>query len=166
MSADNHSVSTTEPVELAAWETEILDLFVGIFESFGLPKSTAMIYGLLYCADDALLQEEISTRLGISTGSASQGLKLLVSLGGVQRQSKVGQRHYVYTAERSMRRLLGYFIDAQLRPKLNAGGDRLQQIADSISEDDDLAQQRIDTLLNWQKKADKALPMISKLFGK
>ena len=166
MSADNHSVSTPAAVELASWEEEILDLFVGIFESFGLPKSTAMIYGLLYCADDALLQEEVSTRLGISTGSASQGLKLLVSLGAVQRQSKVGQRHYVYTAERSMRRLLGYFIDAQLRPKLNAGGDRLQQIANAIPEDNDLAKNRVETLINWQKKADKALPMISKLFGK
>ena len=50
-----------------------------------------MIYGLLYCADDALLQEDVSTRLGISTGSASQGLKLLVSIGAVQRQSRVGQ---------------------------------------------------------------------------
>lgn len=155
-----------EALVLAEWEEQVLDLFVGIFESFGLPKSTAMIYGALYCSEDALAQEDICKKLGISSGSASQGLKLLTTLGAAHRQSKVGSRVSVYKAERSMRRLLGYFIDAQLRPKLNSGRERLEQISENITEDDPLAVQRIDTLLQWQKKADKALPLISALFGK
>ena len=156
----------TDPSPLAAWEEGVIDLFIGVFESFGLPKSTAMIYGLLYCSDVPLLQEEVTTRLSISGGSASQGLKLLVSLGAVKRQSVIGQRQNVYTAERSMRRLLGTFIDAQLRPRLSGGGHRLEQIAENIPEDDTLARQRIETLQSWQKKADKALPMIATLLGK
>jgi len=47
-----HTENSVEP-----WEAELLDLFVGIFEAFGLPKSMAMIYGILYCSDDPLLQE-------------------------------------------------------------------------------------------------------------
>jgi len=151
---------------LASWEVEVLDLFVGIFETFGLPKSIAMIYGALYCSDDPMLQEEICRKLAISSGSASQGLKLLGNLGAVHRQSPVGQRQSVYTAERSMRRLLAYFIDAQLRPRLNTGRERLERISEEVSEDDVSARQKIDTLMQWQKKADRALPVISTLFGK
>jgi DNA-binding transcriptional regulator GbsR (MarR family) len=145
---------------------DVLDLFVGIFESFGLPKSTAMIYGVLYCAADPLTQEDIGTKLGISSGSASQGLKLLTSLGAVHRQSPVGSRVSLYNAERSMRRLLGYFIDAQLRPKLKSGRGRLEEIAEGLPADASLAHERVESLLNWQRKADKALPLVSKLFGK
>lgn len=160
------SSTNTETDPLANWEEEVLDLFVGIFESFGLPKSTAMIYGALYCSEDALAQEDICKKLGISSGSASQGLKLLTTLGAAHRQSKVGSRVSVYKAERSMRRLLGYFIDAQLRPKLNSGRERLEQIQEDLPPDNALAAQRIDALLQWQKKANKALPLISSLFGK
>jgi predicted transcriptional regulator len=85
--------------DMPEWEQEIINLFVGIFDGFGLPKSTAMIYGTLYCAEHSMLQEEIAARLRISTGSASQGLKLLQTLGAVKRQSPIGQRHSVYTAD-------------------------------------------------------------------
>lgn len=158
------SVQTTP--NLAPWELEILDLFVGIFETFGLPKSMAMIYGLLYCSEEPLLQEEICRRLVISAGSASQGLRLLNSLGAVHRQSQPGQRQSSYRAELSMRRLLAYFIDAQLRPRLNSGGERLRQIHADLAEDQLHARQKVETLTNWQRKADRALPVISTLFGK
>lgn len=160
----NSAVETTTEAELAPWEHEVLELFVGMFETFGLPKSIAMIYGVLYCSDVPLYQEDICRRLEISAGSASQGLKLLTSLGTVHRQSPVGQRQSVYTAERSMRRLLGYFIDVQLRPRLNTGKERLEKILDDIPEDDDVARHKIGMLLDWQRKTDRALPLISTLF--
>jgi DNA-binding transcriptional regulator GbsR (MarR family) len=145
---------------------EVLDLFVGIFETFGLPKSMAQIYGVLYCGEEPMLQEEIVQRLGISTGSASQGLRVLSSLGAVHRQSRVGQRQSVYLPERSVRRLLAYFIDAQLRPKLNSGRERLESIADRLPDDDKNAREKVDNLLTWQRKADRALPLITGLLGK
>ncbi|WFB36557.1 hypothetical protein P3T73_02130 [Kiritimatiellota bacterium B12222] len=150
---------------LDAWELEILDLFVGIFETFGLPKSTAMIYGILYCAEEPMLQEEICQKLSISTGSASQGLKLLSTMGAVHKQNVPGQRQSSYKAEYSMRRLLAYVVDAQLRPKLRNGKERLSQIQSEIPKENTHAQQRIHTLMTWQKKADRALPVISTLFG-
>jgi len=152
--------------ELALWERELLDLFVGIFEAFGMPKSMAMIYGILYCADEPLLQDDISRKLGISTGSASQGLKVLNSLGAVHRQSPVGQRQSVYTAERSVRRLVSTFIDTQFRPKLSLGRERLEDILSSIPEEDTSARQKIETLMSWQKKSERALPLVTGLLGK
>ena len=52
-------------VEIPEWEQELIDLFVGIFDGLGLPKSTAMIYGTLYCAEE---------------GDAERGLPLLNKL--------------------------------------------------------------------------------------
>jgi DNA-binding transcriptional regulator GbsR (MarR family) len=160
------SAVNTSDAKLAPWEHEVLDVFVGMFETFGLPKSIAMIYGVLYCSDTPLYQEEICQRLEISAGSASQGLRLLTSIGTVHRQSPVGQRQSVYTAERSMRRLLGYFIDVQLRPRLKTGRERLEQIQADIPEEDDVARTKIGVLLDWQRKADRALPLVSTLFTK
>ena len=157
---------TTPQTDLAPWEIEVLELFVGIFESFSLPKSTAMIYGVLYCSEEPLLQDDICQKLSISTGSASQGLKMLQNLGAVQRQSPVGQRQSVYTAERSMRRLIGTILDIQLRPKLRNGKERLTALVETLPENDEHARQRIQTLQNWQKKVEKGLPLISAFLGK
>ncbi len=153
-------------LELETWERELLDLFVGIFEAFGLPKSMALIYGILYCSDEPLLQDEICQKLGISTGSASQGLRLLNSLGAVHRQSPLGQRQSVYSAERSVRRLFSTFIDTQFKPKLSLGRERLEDILAAIPEDDASARQKIETLMSWQKKSERALPLVTGLLGK
>jgi DNA-binding transcriptional regulator GbsR (MarR family) len=153
-------------VSLADWELELLDIFVSMFDLFGLPKSTAQIYGVLYCSDESLMQEEIGRRLGISAGSASQGLRLLTNIGAVHRQSIPGQRQSSFYPERSMRRLMAYFIDAQLRPRLNSGKERLQHLYDNLPPDEQDAQAQVGALLGWQRKADKALPIISTLFGK
>jgi HTH-type transcriptional regulator, glycine betaine synthesis regulator len=154
----------TEP-GIPEWEQEIIDLFVGIFDGFGLSKSTAMIYGTLYCAEKSMLQEEIANRLQISAGSASQGLKLLQGLGAVQRQSPIGQRQSYYSAERSMRRLVGSVVDSQLRPKLRSGKERLERLAASVSPEETHALQRIQTLQTWQRKVERGMPFLSKIFG-
>jgi DNA-binding transcriptional regulator GbsR (MarR family) len=148
-----------------AWEQEILSLFVGIFETFGLPKSTAMIYGTLYCAEKPMLQEEICARLGISAGSASQGLKLLQSLGAVHREQPGGRRHSQYTAELSVRRLISHFIDIQLLPKLENGQARLKALSRELPAGNDHARQRIQTLQSWQNKVTSALPLATRLLG-
>ncbi len=151
--------------DIPDWEQEILDLFVGIFDGFGLPKSTALIYGTLYCAEGSMLQEEIALRLQISSGSASQGLKLLQTLGAVKRQSPIGQRHSNYSAERSMRRLIGTIVESQLQPKLRSGKERLQELSDALPAEETLAKQRIQTLQTWQRKLERAMPFVSKIFS-
>lgn len=151
---------------LETWELELLDLFVDMFDLFGVPKSTAQIYGILYCAEEGMMQEEIISRLGISTGSASQGLRTLTGMGAVQRQSVPGQRQSLFVPERSMRRLATHMMDAQLRPRLISGKSRLEQILDQVPEEKDQARDKIHSLLTWQRKAERAMPMISVLLNR
>ncbi|MBC2595619.1 hypothetical protein H5P28_15230 [Ruficoccus amylovorans] len=147
---------------LQDWEIELLNIFVGLFDSFGVPKSVAQIYGVLFCADGPLTQEEIGQKLQISAGSASQGLRLLVDMGAAHRQSIPGQRGNQFTPERSMRRLLGYFLDAKMRPRMRTGKERLESLRDRLPADNMLARKRLESLLQWQNKASKLLPVISK----
>ena len=147
------------------WEREVIEHFISMFETFGLPKSTARIFGTLYCAEAPMMQEEISSRLGISAGSASQGLKLLQQLGAVHRAFPEGQRQSVYTAELSVRRLIGHFIEVQLRPKLENGKTSLHALSLQVPPENAHARHRVQTLINWQAKAAAALPLAARLFG-
>jgi hypothetical protein len=54
-----------------------------VVKIFGVPRSVGQIYGLLYSSREPLSFSDIVKRLGISKGSASQGLQLLRSLGAV-----------------------------------------------------------------------------------
>ena len=61
--------------ELLDWENAVIDLFLNAANSVGLPKSLGQIYGLLFCREQALAMNDIMNLLGISKGSASQGLQ-------------------------------------------------------------------------------------------
>ena len=61
----------------------VIDLFVRGVRVLGLPKSIGEIYGLLYISSAPLPLDAIVAKLGISKGSASQGLRFLRNLGAV-----------------------------------------------------------------------------------
>lgn len=147
---------------LQPWEVELLNIFVGLFDSFGIPKSVAQIYGVLFCAEVALSQEDICQKLQISLGSASQGLRLLTDIGAAHRQSVPGQRGSLFVPERSMRKLLGYFIDAKVRPRMSTGKEKLRTLRGELSAQDTLACSRLDTLLKWEDKMEAILLILSK----
>ena len=58
-------------------EVESIDFFVRMMSILGLPRSVGEIYGVLYFAESPMSMDEISSRLKISMGSTSQGLKTL-----------------------------------------------------------------------------------------
>jgi DNA-binding transcriptional regulator GbsR (MarR family) len=65
-------------------EVESIDFFVRMMSILGLPRSVGEIYGVLYFAENPLSMDEISSRLKISMGSTSQGLKTLRSLKAIR----------------------------------------------------------------------------------
>ena len=92
-------VSVQSPAGLAPLEAEAVDLFVGLAQVVGLPKSVGQIYGLLYISTVSLSLDEVAERLDISKGSASQGLKFLRQTGAVQVCEENGSRCDRYLAE-------------------------------------------------------------------
>ena len=70
------STGGSAPSSMSEADRRIVDLFVDGVRVIGLPKSIGEIYGLLFVSRDPLSLDDLVARLGISKGSASQGLRM------------------------------------------------------------------------------------------
>ena len=111
----NSVSSTNQNLEL-----ESIDFFVRLMGILGMPRSVGEIYGLLYFSEKPLSMNNISSRLEISIGSASQGLKTLKSLKAVRSTYIAGDRRDHYLAETEFRRLFSNFIKDEIMPHLDS----------------------------------------------
>ncbi|MEQ1842206.1 MAG: transcriptional regulator, partial [Verrucomicrobiales bacterium] len=64
-------------------EAEFVAFFVQMATALSLPRSVGEIFGYLFAADEPKPFDEVVSRLGISKGSASQGLKFLLGMGAI-----------------------------------------------------------------------------------
>lgn len=151
-------------------ELELIDLFTRMAQLIGLPKSIGQIYGLIYASSEPLNLDEISARLGISKGSASQGLKFLRSTGAVDGVSVEGRRSEHYVPETSLRALASGFLKEQIEPHLDHGADRLTRLrelaADPEVKRNDLLLERIRRLEKWHGRAVNLLPFALRFLGR
>lgn len=164
--------SDESPQELAPLERQVLAVFVDGVRVLGLPRSIGQIYGLLFISRSPLALDDLVQRLNISKGSASQGLRMLKNLGAV-REANVNdspERRTYYEPAVELKRLVGGFIREQIRPHLNSGKTKINQLAQTASQIEDLNHRqflcdRIDRLDNWMRSGGKVLPILQKLLG-
>jgi len=149
-------------------EQELVAIFSDMAELFGNPRSHGAIYGLLFIAETPLTMEEIVRRLGISKGSASQGLGYLEEFNAVDRLRAEGARSHHYAARLELKPLISGFVRERLLPKVTETGDRLQRLSallPSLSPDlRKTARHRLDRLNQWHRKASLMMPLVKKLF--
>ena len=147
----------------------MIELFVGGAQLIGLPKSVGQIYGYLYSAVKPTTMDQLISELGISKGSASQGLKFLRQLGAIKTQLVIGDRRDHFVAEVKSKKLMGGFIREKLIPALDEGEERIGFVkrllaADGLLEDQ-LHKDQVAKLETWNKKLRMALPVIQKVLG-
>ena len=163
----NQPTSAYEP--LPEWRISMIELFVGGAQLIGLPKSVGQIYGYLYSAVKPTTMDQLISELGISKGSASQGLKFLRQLGAIKTQLVIGDRRDHFVAEVKSKKLMGGFIREKLIPALDEGEERIGFVkrllaADGLLEDQ-LHKDQVTKLETWNKKLRMALPLINKVLG-
>ncbi|MFA6543586.1 MAG: hypothetical protein WCS99_04125 [Limisphaerales bacterium] len=162
--------SALPPSNLAPLEAEAVDLFVGLSQVVGLPKSIGQIYGLLYISATPLSLDDIADRLDISKGSASQGLKFLRSTGAVRLSAGNASRCDRYEAETGLRALASGFLKEQIEPHLENGGDRLLRLkrlaANAPAAEREHVIQRVKQLESWHRRAGGLLPLLIRFLGK
>lgn len=146
-------------------ELEGIDYFVRFMHVLGLPRSVGEIYGLLYFAKDPLSMEEIVNRLGMSLGSASQGLRTLRSFKAIKTAYILGQRKDHYVAETEFRNLLGAYIKEEIMPHLESAGQRIESMDSHLqlineTEDRAFLESRIRKLSRLKKGAAAVLPTL------
>ena len=163
--------SSNQKDYLDEWEIAVIDLFLNAANSFGLPKSYGQIYGLLFCRNQSLSMDEVMKLLGISKGSASQGLRALRQLGAVSSVFEPGERRERFVAEIRLRKLVGGFLREQADPHLDKGVGRLKQIESLVNDLEDVDARkrgvcRHEILSGWHRQMSRLLPWVKMIVGK
>ena len=155
---------------LSALEVESIELFIGFFKLIGLQKSVGEIYGLLFVSSRALAMDDIMTRLGISLGAASQGLKVLRSVGAVKSVYMPGDRRDHYVADLELSKFATAFIQEELKPRLDRALERIgtmEPLANELEpEDRATAEKRLERLKHWLERGESMLPWLLKFLVK
>ena len=158
------------PHELEPLERQVVNFFVDGVRVLGLPRSIGEIYGLLFISQSALSLDDLVQQLQISKGSASQGLRMLKSLGAVREVGNGTERRTYYEPAIELKRLVGGFIREQVRPHLASGKAKINKLAVAAADVDDpghreFLSDRIERLESWIRSSGRVLPVIQKLLG-
>ncbi|MEM1297187.1 MAG: hypothetical protein AAGH89_17615 [Verrucomicrobiota bacterium] len=144
----------------------MIDLFVNAAKLLALPKSVAEIYGLLFISPEPRSLDDLVTKLQMSKGSGSQGVRLLRAMGAIQSVYVPGSRCDHFTAVTELRKLVSGDFRGQVQEHLDNGDVRLQRICEAASEDtSEFYEQRIEKLEQWYGRAQTLLPMAQKILG-
>lgn len=156
--------STVLEATLSNLEVEAIEMFINFMRLIGLPKSIGEIYGILFVSPKPLAMDEIMTRLDISLGAASQGLKLLRSFGAVRVVYERGERRDHYVADLELSRFATVFIKEKLQPRVEMASERIRRMEESLAEmpaqDRRTTEERIERLKHWIDKGQKILPWL------
>jgi len=146
-------------------EREVVEFFVHLGRYLSLPRSVGEIYGILFATGGTMTLDGLVRRLGISKGSASQGLRLLRGVGAVRVAYRPGDRKDHYSAELELPNLLRVFLRDQLSLRLNHANERLGRLLESVEDPANGAPEglglRVERLVSWQKKAKRLVPLVS-----
>lgn len=163
-----------DPEKIDTLEDQVVSFFVDGVKVLGLPRSIGEIYGLLFISQVALSLDDLVKRLEISKGSASQGLRMLKSLGAVREATSGGEagaeRRTYYEPAIELKRLVGGFIGQQIRPHLDSGKNKIKQLASRTHSIEDEKQrefldERLARLDQWLRKSGRVLPILQKILG-
>lgn len=148
-------------------EREVVGLFVRVADLLGLPRSIGELYGLLFITIEPLPMDALMTRLGLSKGATSQGLKLLRSFDAVKTVYVAGDRRDHFVAEVELRRLVAGFLKEKARPHLEGGAERLERIKALVGRlppgRREPLSDRVVRLARWRRRATQLLPAVLRL---
>lgn len=151
-------------------DTHLISFFQDGVRMLGLPKSLGEIYGLLYVSRKPLTMLDLIEKLDISKGTASQGLKMLKTIGAVNEVTFEADRKTYFEANCELKKLVGGFIREEIRPHLKSGKNKLSHLEAQLAEIDDpedkeFYEEKVAQLKRWSTKANLMLPLLQKLLG-
>ena len=155
---------------LSELEQQVIDVFVDGVKVLGMPKSLGEIYGLLFLSQHPLSLDDVVTKLSLSKGSASQGIRMLRELGAVKEANANGGRRTLYQPDVDLKRLVGGFIREQVRPHLESGKGKVNELLKVANQEDDkelkkFYRVRLQKLEAWMSRGRIVLPLLQKLLG-
>ena len=155
---------------LGALERQVVDFFVDGVKVLGLPRSIGEIYGLLFITREPLALDDLVERLGISKGSASQGLRALKVLGAVREAAGGDERRTYFEPAVDLTRLVGGFIREHIRPHLDSGKVKIGRLGEAVRVEVDAGRrefltERLGRVEHWMRSSGRVLPVLQQLLG-
>ena len=148
---------------VVGFEEAVVDFFVDAADLLGVPKSVAVLYGIVFASPQPLSFADIQARGTLSKGSVSQGLRVLREMGAIKEVSAPADRSELFTPDLEMRRLIQRFLEQRLEKQLAAGKSRLGDLQRSLpnleKSDAETLRSRIKQLQSWHEKARALLPI-------
>ncbi len=148
---------------VVGFEEAVVDFFVDAADLLGVPKSVAVLYGIVFASPQPLSFADIEARGTLSKGSISQGLRVLREMGAIKEVSAPADRSELFTPDLEMRRLIQRFLEQRLRKQLDAGksrlGDLQRALPDLEKSHAETLRTRIKQLQSWHEKARALLPI-------
>ncbi len=145
------------------FERAVVDFFVDAADLLGVPKSVAVLYGIVFASPQPLSFADIEARGTLSKGSISQGLRVLREIGAIKEVSALADRSELFTPDLEMRRLIQRFLEQRLQKQLDAGksrlGDLQRALPDLEKSHAETLRSRIKQLQSWHEKARALLPI-------
>lgn len=164
-STDINDARSADAVSRLQFENTLVEVFSELADLFGNPRSHGEIYGILFASPDPLTMDDIAARLGISKGSASQGLRALEALGAIDRDASA--RTSTYAAKLELKVLISGFVRQRLLPRLDSSKTQLATLAPIVTklpaEHSADYQLRLKRVTQWHDRALRFLPLAQKL---
>ncbi len=140
---------------------ELIQLCVKVTQFLGMPRSVGEIFGFILISPVPVTFDEIVEGVGVSSGSASHGLRCLRRLGALQVSYHARDRRDFYQPETSLRKMVSGFLTENLLSHMRGVDERLRSLHEQTSRSDrpevkSLAE-RIDLLQVWNTQASLAI---------
>lgn len=149
--------------EVVAFEESVIGFFTEAADLLGVPKSVAIIYGMVFASPLPLSFADIEHRVNLSKGSISQGLRVLREMGAIKEVSTPADRAELFTPDMEMRRLIQRFMEHRLQKQLVAGKTRLTALQQSLpalpKAEGETLRSRLKQLQVWHDKTRALLPV-------
>ena len=150
--------------EVVAFQVAVISYFVDAADLLGVPKSLAAIYGACFASPQPLSFNDLGEQLFISTGSISQGIRLLRGVGALKEVSAPGDRVARYEPDIELRRLILHYLEQRVEKQLDAGKQRIRSIKSTIPRHDATVTKklatRVKSLEGWHSKSRALLPLM------
>ncbi len=145
------------PADVVAFEEAMVSFFLEAAEMLGVPKSVAAIYGICFASPEPLSYTDVRDRLDISSGSVSQGLRILQGVSALKVISLPNSKRELFEPDLELRKLITHYLEERVEKQLNSGRNRLKAIAQAVPEGPDgsgkILRARLKSLQGWHDKS-------------
>ena len=144
---------------------ELIQLCVHVTRLLAIPRSVREIFGFVFSSPSPVTFDDIVASLGISSGSASHGLRYLRRIGALSVTYVVRDRRDYFVAETSLARLFSGYLIENLTHHLADSRERIAAMRHVLESGNDLKaahlSTRVEVLLEWNRQVSTAISAAS-----